>query len=61
MMSEEVENVGEIKEEIVKPKVSKWTCPECKQKLTMYVAPSVAPTCSNPEAHPKKIVRMVTK
>lgn len=60
-MSEEPEKVVDVVEEIVKPKPSKWVCPECKQKLTMYVKPSTPPTCSNPESHPKKIVKMVSK
>lgn len=45
----------------VKPKLSKWTCPECKNKLTLFVEPSAAPTCNNPEAHPKKSVTMTKK
>jgi rubrerythrin len=44
-----------------KPTATKWVCPECKQKLTLFVAPSVAPTCNNPQAHPKKIVKMESK
>ena len=60
-MSEEPEKVVEITEEIVKPKPNKWACPECKQKVTLYIKPSVPPTCANPESHPKKIVRMEPK
>ena len=46
-------------EEIVKPKPSKWKCPECGQKVTLYVEPSAPPSCANPASHPKKIVNMV--
>jgi rubrerythrin len=42
-----------------KPTATKWTCSECGQKLTLYVAPSVAPTCTNPEVHPKKTIKML--
>lgn len=42
-----------------KPTSTKWECPECGQKLTLYVAPSVTPTCNNPEKHPKKVVQMI--
>lgn len=37
---------------------SKWKCPECGQKLTLFVKPSVPPTCSNKDAHAKKTVAM---
>jgi len=41
------------------PVTTKWKCPECGQKLTLYISPSAPPTCANPEKHPKKIVQMV--
>lgn len=42
-----------------KNSTTKWKCPECGQRLTLYIPPSTAPTCANPEKHPKKIVQMV--
>lgn len=50
-----------MEEEEIKPKATRWQCPECKQKQTFYVKPSVPPTCANPESHPKKPVIMVQK
>lgn len=41
-----------------KPVSTKWQCPECGQKLALFVAPSATPTCNNPEKHPKKVVQM---
>jgi rubrerythrin len=48
-------------EEEIKPSTTKWKCPECGQKLTLYITPSTPPTCANPESHPKKTVKMVGK
>jgi rubrerythrin len=52
------QNMAEEAEKEQKPTATKWTCPECSNKLTLFVAPSMPPTCNNPEAHPKKVVQM---
>jgi hypothetical protein len=51
---------AEVEEKEPTPTTTKWKCPECNQKLTLYISPSVPPTCANPEKHPKKIVQMTT-
>lgn len=57
----EQEEPGQEEEERQTPKMSKWACPECGNKLTLYLTPSISPTCQNPQSHPKKVVQMEKK
>jgi transposase-like protein len=50
---------SEKEEEVVKPTTTKWRCPECKRKFTLYLTPSEPPQCSNPEVHKNKYFKMV--
>jgi len=38
-----------------------YECPQCGKVLTVYVKPSVPPTCTNPEKHTSLTVEMVEK
>lgn len=42
-----------------KTSTTKWKCPECGQRLTLYIPPSTTPTCANPEKHAGKVVKMI--
>lgn len=50
-----------MSEEATKAPAEKWACPECGQKVTLFVKPSAPPTCGNPKVHPNKIVKMEAK
>ena len=57
MAEEENNEQKTVTNEKPEKKLSKeWVCPECKRRLTLYVAPSAYPTCANPEVHGSKTV-----
>lgn len=37
----------------------RWKCPECGHSVTLFVKPSTAPTCSNPESHMARTYEML--
>jgi len=59
MAEEENNEQKTVTNEKPEKKLSKeWVCPECKRRLTLYLAPSAYPTCANPEVHGSKTVIM---
>ena len=33
------------------PKPKTYACPKCSRSITLYIKPSAAPLCSNPDRH----------